>query len=96
MEQETLAVAGTSNENLRLFARRTGDESNDFEDADHESQTLEQIVAHLVAYVGGIIDVLDANVDRSVLMDPTRPRPELIARNGEGIEPMATNKTAFR
>jgi hypothetical protein len=77
------------NENLRLFARRPGDASTNFKDTDRESATLEEIVPRLVSYVGGFIDLLDEHAAQSVLLDPSRPRPELVARNAKSVQPDA-------
>lgn len=71
-------VKNKAKENLRLFLRKKGDESSNFQDQDHESATLEEIVPRLVAYVGGVIDTLDKHVADSVLVDRSRPRPERI------------------
>ena len=60
-----------SHENLRLFLRKKGDTSSNFHNQDHESATLEEIVPHLVAFVGGVIDILDKHADTSLLI----PRP---------------------
>jgi hypothetical protein len=67
------------NENVRLFLRKNGDASTNFQDQDRESATLEEIVPHLVAYVAGIIDSLDDHAAESILTNPSPNRPELVA-----------------
>jgi hypothetical protein len=78
-EREGFHIRGLKSkrrENVRSFVRARVEVNGRIQEIDKESHTLEQIVEHLCQYVEAVIDVLDQNAQASVLVDPTRPRPE--------------------